>query len=100
MLSYYKQLSKVVPSDSAVIGFVTSGNFSLSRGKGSAIGAISLAKFLEIREQAHRYAWYTSRAVDSFCLCVFRLRRENDWMVKVRNRDGTICRAARVDFLE
>ncbi|KAF8272238.1 ribonucleases P/MRP protein subunit POP1-domain-containing protein [Lactarius quietus] len=68
--------------DSAVIGFVTSGNFSLSRGKGYAIGAISLAKFLEIREQAHR------------------LRRENDWMVKVRNRDGTICRAARVDFLE
>ena len=37
---------------------------------------------------------------DSFCLYVFRLKRENDWMVKVRNRDGTICRAARVDFLE
>ena len=53
---YRKQLSKVDPSDSAVIGFVTSGNFSLSRGKGHAIGAISLAKFLEIREQAHRCA--------------------------------------------
>ncbi|KAH8998691.1 POP1-domain-containing protein [Lactarius akahatsu] len=76
------ELSKVIPSDSALIGFVTSGNFSLSRGKGYAIGAISLVKFLEIREQGHR------------------LRRENDWMVKVRNRDGTICRAARVDFLE
>ncbi|KAI9443101.1 POP1-domain-containing protein [Lactarius indigo] len=76
------ELSRVAPSDGALIGFVTSGNFSLSRGKGHAIGAISLSKFLEIREQGHR------------------LRRENDWMVKVRNRDGTICRAARVDFLE
>lgn len=36
------------------MGFVTSGNFSLSRGKGFAIGAVSLVKFLETREQAHR----------------------------------------------
>ena len=41
-------------ADSAVIGFVTSGNYSLSRGKGYAIGAVSLVKFLETREQAHR----------------------------------------------
>jgi len=66
MRCYYKQLSKVVPSDSALIGFVTSGNFSLSRGKGYAIGAISLAKFLEIREQAHRCAWSTFRALFFF----------------------------------
>ncbi|KAH9971933.1 ribonucleases P/MRP protein subunit POP1-domain-containing protein [Lactifluus volemus] len=76
------ELSKVVPSENAVIGFVTSGNYSLSRGKGYAIGAISLVRFLEIREQAHR------------------LRQGNDWLVKVRNRDGTVCRAAHVDFLE
>ncbi|KAI0300399.1 ribonucleases P/MRP protein subunit POP1-domain-containing protein [Russula brevipes] len=50
------QLSKVVPSDDAVIGFVTSGNFSLSRGQGYAIGAISLVKFLEMQEQGHRQA--------------------------------------------
>jgi ribonuclease P/MRP protein subunit POP1 len=48
------QLSKIIPSDGAVIGFVTSGNYSLSRGKGYAIGAISLVKFLQIQEQAHR----------------------------------------------
>ncbi|KAH9998011.1 ribonucleases P/MRP protein subunit POP1-domain-containing protein [Russula vinacea] len=67
------ELSRNFPSDVAVIGFVTSGNFSLSRGKGYAIGAISLVKFLETREQAHR---------------------------QVRNRDGAICRAARIDYLE
>jgi len=50
------QLSKIVPSDNAVVGFVTSGNFSLSRGKGYAIGTISLVKFLETQEQAHRQA--------------------------------------------
>jgi len=76
------ELSKLPSSDDAVIGFVTSGNFSLSRGKGYAIGAISLVKFLETREQAHR------------------LGRANEWLVKVRNRDGTICRAARIDYLE
>jgi len=76
------ELSKIAPSDTAVVGFVTSGNFSLSRGKGYAIGAMSLIKFLETQERAHR------------------LRQGNDWLVKVRNRDGTICRAARVDYLE
>jgi glycine cleavage system aminomethyltransferase T len=50
------QLSKVVPSDNAVIGFVTSGNFSLSCGQGYAIGAISLVKFLEMQEQGHQQA--------------------------------------------
>ena len=50
------QLSKIAPADDAVIGFVTSGNFSLSRGKGYAIGAISLVKFLDMQEQAHRQA--------------------------------------------
>jgi ribonuclease P/MRP protein subunit POP1 len=53
---WFPQLSKITPSDEAVIGFVTSGNFSLSRGKGYALGAISLAKFLDIQEQAHRQA--------------------------------------------
>ncbi|KAI0259821.1 POP1-domain-containing protein [Gloeopeniophorella convolvens] len=75
------ELSKIAPSESAVIGFVTTGSYSLSRGQGYAIGAIALAKFLELQEQAHR------------------LRRD-DCLVKLRNRDGTICRAARVEFLE
>ncbi|KAH9969481.1 NUC188 domain-containing protein [Russula dissimulans] len=54
------ELSKLVPSDGAVIGFVTSGNFSLSRGRGYAVGAISLVKFLETREQAHRQAYISN----------------------------------------
>ncbi|KAI0304514.1 ribonucleases P/MRP protein subunit POP1-domain-containing protein [Multifurca ochricompacta] len=66
------ELSKIVPSDRAVIGFVTSGNYSMSRGRGHAIGAVSLA----------------------------RLRQGTDRLVKIRNRDGTVCRAALIDFLE
>ena len=68
-----QQLSKIAPSDGAVIGFVTSGNYSLSRGKGYAIGAISLVRFLEIQEQAHRQvvAHISSFLCTTYCtLCV------------------------------
>jgi ribonuclease P/MRP protein subunit POP1 len=84
------------------MGFVTSGNFSLSRGKGYAIGAISLVKFLETREQAHRQVLFQrlNCAAHYLYTMYFRLGRANDWLVKVRNRDGMICRAARIDYLE
>jgi ribonuclease P/MRP protein subunit POP1 len=34
------------PSD--IIGYVTSGNFSLARGTGHGIGSVSLAAYLEL----------------------------------------------------
>jgi hypothetical protein len=39
-------------------------------------------------------------AADLIYCVFFRLGRANDWLVKVRNRDGTMCRAARIDYLE
>ncbi len=48
------QLSELEASQDAIIGYVTSGNFSLSIGQGQAIGAIPVAKFLHLTEQSHR----------------------------------------------
>lgn len=48
------QLSQVPVSPDAVIGYVTTGSFSLSLGEGHAIGAIPLAQYLELRKQSHR----------------------------------------------
>ncbi|TFY59286.1 hypothetical protein EVJ58_g5874 [Rhodofomes roseus] len=37
------ELSKLVPSTDAIIGYVTTGHYSLSRGEGHAIGAVPIA---------------------------------------------------------
>jgi hypothetical protein len=45
---------ELVKMEKQIIGYVTSGNYSLSRGKAYAIGAVPLAKFLELQERATR----------------------------------------------
>ena len=45
----------MLPPES-IIGYVTTGNYSLSLGQGFAIGAIPVAKLFELQEQAKRYA--------------------------------------------
>jgi len=71
-----------IVSPDNIIGYVTTGNYSLSIGKGHAIGAMPFSVFLEIRKQA------ASRL------------HENTPLVKVRNRDSTVCRTAFVHLLE
>lgn len=39
----------------SIIGYVTTGNFSLSLGEAYAIGAVPVARLFELREQATRY---------------------------------------------
>lgn len=51
------QLSQIVPSQEHIIGYVTSANFSLSRGEAFAIGAISATRILELITQAERYGF-------------------------------------------
>ncbi|KAJ7459800.1 ribonucleases P/MRP protein subunit POP1-domain-containing protein [Mycena latifolia] len=51
---YHFQLAEVKPLATSIIGYVTTGNFSLSHGEGSALGAVTLLRFLELREQAQR----------------------------------------------
>ncbi|ETW81747.1 RNase P [Heterobasidion irregulare TC 32-1] len=75
------ELTQIIPSQDDIVGYVTSGNYSLSRGQGYAIGAISLAKLCQIIEQSKRLQLVGS-------------------LVKLRNRDGVICRAAYIEILD
>ncbi|KDQ62383.1 hypothetical protein JAAARDRAFT_121761 [Jaapia argillacea MUCL 33604] len=75
------ELSKSIPSSYAIIGRVTSGNFSLARGKGHAIGAIPIVKLFQLQEQAQR------------------LQVTPELFVKVRDRKDTTCRAAFLEVL-
>lgn len=48
------QLSEGPVQSKNIIGYVTSGHYSLSVGRGQAMGVVSLARFLELKEQGHR----------------------------------------------
>ncbi|OCH85746.1 POP1-domain-containing protein [Obba rivulosa] len=75
------ELSKRLPSQEAIIGYVTSGNYSLSRGTGHGIGAIPVARWFELRQQAQRL-------------------KQGYLLVKIRNRGDPICRAASLEVLQ
>ncbi|KAG6900179.1 hypothetical protein C0993_001891 [Termitomyces sp. T159_Od127] len=80
------KLSKIIPPNSSIIGFVTTGHFSLSQGQGFGIGAIPLVKFLELQEQAEKRRTNTTSSISSL-------------LVKVRNRSGQQCRAAYIEIM-
>ncbi|KAG6903119.1 hypothetical protein C0995_004666 [Termitomyces sp. Mi166 len=48
------KLSEIIPPESSIIGYVTTGHFSLSQGQGFGVGAIPLVKVLELQELAER----------------------------------------------
>ncbi|KAF7314186.1 hypothetical protein MKEN_00890800 [Mycena kentingensis (nom. inval.)] len=75
------QLGAVRPRQEDIIGYVTSSNFSLTQGSGFALGAVSLTSFLRLKAQAARL-------------------NSRDMLVKVRDRDGQICRSAHVQLLD
>ncbi|KAL6301998.1 POP1-domain-containing protein [Sparassis latifolia] len=76
-----KEPSELIPSQDSIIGYVTTGHYSLSRGEGHAIGAVPVARLLELKQQEER------------------LRIGSGFLVKIRNRDQTICRAALLEVL-
>lgn len=100
------QLSVIVPPESAVIGYVTTGHFSLSQGQGFGIGAIAVHELLRLQEQSHRSAqgdrnstfstkpWLPSRILSSTTMTKQRL------LVKVRNGNSQQCRPAIIDILD
>ncbi|EJC98842.1 POP1-domain-containing protein [Fomitiporia mediterranea MF3/22] len=75
------ELSDLKPSKDLIIGYVTSGHYSLSIGRGQAVGALSLTSYLEIKEQLHRLGKVNSLP-----------------LVKFRNKHSAICRAAFVEL--
>jgi ribonuclease P/MRP protein subunit POP1 len=52
---FFIQLSEISPSQDSIIGYITSGGFSLSRGEGFSIGAIPVARLFELQNQAQKY---------------------------------------------
>jgi len=72
------ELSKRTPSQALIIGYVSSGGYSLNRGYGFAVGHVSLARMLDVYRQTKR----------------LNLPRHYQHLVKVRNRDSDMCRSA------
>ncbi|KZT11889.1 POP1-domain-containing protein [Laetiporus sulphureus 93-53] len=75
------ELSKLVPSQDDIIGYVTTGHYSLSRGEGHAVGAIPVSQLFELKQQAER------------------LRAGDSLLVKIRDRGDNVCRAARLEVI-
>ncbi|KAJ7366798.1 NUC188 domain-containing protein [Mycena albidolilacea] len=76
-----QELADARPPQTSIIGYITTGNFSLSHGEGFALGAVPLRHFLELREQTQRLL-------------------SKELLVKVRDRDGHKCRAAHIELLD
>lgn len=78
------------------MGYVTSGNYSLSRGRGHGVGAVSLAAVVGHISCLKGYnIFFKLSGASTDC---FAYRPKLECLVKVKNRDGTICRVARLDF--
>ncbi|KAJ4501438.1 NUC188 domain-containing protein [Lentinula lateritia] len=80
------ELPDIVPAPSSIIGYITTGGFSLSRGEGFAIGAMSLPRLLELQQQAKRLSHY--------------VKSDKALFVKVRDRKGHQCRLARIHVVQ
>ncbi|KAA1469823.1 POP1-domain-containing protein [Dentipellis sp. KUC8613] len=74
------EMSKVPHVKEKAIGYATSANYSLALGEGHALGAIPVAKYLQLQQQAGRLSL-------------------GGPLVKIRNRDDTVCRAAYVNVI-
>ncbi|KAI6125839.1 NUC188 domain-containing protein [Pisolithus croceorrhizus] len=74
-------LGDIQAAQEDIIGYVTTGDTSLSRGEGFALGAISVDQYLALRRQAQRLS---QPAV----------------VVKIRNRDATVSRVAYIELLD
>ncbi|KAJ4491245.1 NUC188 domain-containing protein [Lentinula edodes] len=82
----FVNLPDIVPAPSSIIGYITTGGFSLSRGEGFAIGAMSLTRLFELQQQAKRLSHY--------------VKSDKTLFVKVRDRKGHQCRLARIHVVQ
>jgi len=74
------ELSDVLPDSKRTIGYVVSGNFSLARGSGHALGSITLKSYVELLRQAANGSEKARHLA----------------LVKVRNKDSKTCRLASI----
>ncbi|KAG6379369.1 ribonucleases P/MRP protein subunit POP1-domain-containing protein [Boletus reticuloceps] len=75
------ELGEIKPAQTDIIGYVTTGDVSLLRGEGFAIGAIPVMQYFALRKQALRLS-------------------QPSVLVKIRDRDGTTCRVAYLELLD
>ena len=54
------QTLAAIPPSNQIIGYVTSGSFSLSRGQGYAVATVSLKQLLQLFFQRERYLLFKS----------------------------------------
>lgn len=81
-LKLTRQLGEEGTGASRVIGFVSTGNISLTRGQGHALATVSLAAYLGLLTAAEAST---------------RLRLP---VVKLKNRDGLVCRLASLSLVQ
>ncbi|GFZ46872.1 hypothetical protein JCM24511_04092 [Saitozyma sp. JCM 24511] len=76
-----QELGEITSASSSIIGWVITGNFSLSRGRGFGLAAVTLRGYIELLRVA------SGGPEDA-----------TGWaVVKVRNREGRVCRFARIE---
>ncbi|KAL7409931.1 ribonucleases P/MRP protein subunit POP1-domain-containing protein [Mrakia frigida] len=94
-----EEAETVLPPPTSMVGFHTSGAFSLSRGKGHGIGTVPLSILLELmrkdldggRSKVGRGGWMMGGG---------GTRGELLNLVKVRGRESRVCRAATLEVLD
>ncbi|KAF8158346.1 ribonucleases P/MRP protein subunit POP1-domain-containing protein [Crassisporium funariophilum] len=82
------ELAETVPPSDSIIGYVTTGHFSLARGAGFGIGAIPVTHLLELEQRTLRL--HPNQKLNS---------KAPPMLVTVRNRDGHQWRAAHLEVL-
>ncbi|EIW81399.1 POP1-domain-containing protein [Coniophora puteana RWD-64-598 SS2] len=70
-----------IPPQESIIGYVTTGNFSLTRGRGFAIGAVPARVYVELQRQAQRL-------------------KQPGPVALVRNRNGLVTRPVFLELLD
>lgn len=96
----WSQLGRRACSQADIIGYVTTGNYSLSRGAGFSIGAIAVAKLMMLVQQTQRFGAF-SLGLGVICMLTLVLRLGSaKLLVKVRDRDGDVCRGAMLEVLD
>ena len=90
------------PPSSAIVGYVTTGNFSFQNGYGTAIGTVSLQGLIDIYSIARKCVFFIC-SVTVKCKNInsdIREERRPLSFILVRNLEGRLCRPAMFEICE
>ena len=103
-------LQDKIPADSAIIGYITTGAYSLAQGETRALGACLINGLKGVTEDGMRYVFmlrhllrrladlgWPKELIPKLVFC--RHKRETLNFVLVRGVTGRICRPARFELL-